>query len=132
MGFGLLYFWFFVFAFMFLLFLSSPVSDIRDVDAMKPAGEWNGTGGGGCIYRRAGITWAAGNGFKLQAYPCLSSVTKFQVTSNREFGSPEACPKPVHGALVIPPPQCCTVPSPIPLTDGCTYPLASLISKILM
>ena len=57
---------------MFLLFLSSPVLDIRDVDAMKPVGEWNGTGGGGYIYRRAGITWAAGNGFKLQAYPCLS------------------------------------------------------------
>ena len=90
---------------MFLLFLSSPVSDIIDVDAMKPEGEWNGTGGGGGIYRRAGITWAAGNGFKPQAYPCLSSVTIFLILSNREFGSPEACPKPVHGALVIPPPQ---------------------------
>ena len=45
-----------IFVFIYLIFLSSPVSDIRDVDAMKPAGEWNGTGGGGCIDRRAGIT----------------------------------------------------------------------------
>ena len=34
-------------------------------------GERDGGGGGGGIYRSVGITWAAGNGFKIQVYPLL-------------------------------------------------------------
>ena len=44
-------------------------------------GERDGGGGGGGIYRSVGITWAAGNGFKIQAYPCLSSVPGFLAES---------------------------------------------------
>ena len=84
-------------------------------------GERDGGGGGGGIYRSVGITWGAGNGFKIQAYPCLSSVPGFLAVSKARVGSPESCPKPFHGALVIPAPQPASgSPAPVPLTDGCT------------
>ena len=50
------------------------------------AGEWDGGGGGGCIYRSVGITKAVGSGFKIQAYPCLSSVSRVKDESKRELG----------------------------------------------
>ena len=63
-------------------------------------------------------------GFPPIKYPALR-------WAHREFGSPEACPKPVHGALVIPPPQPYPTP-PVPFrprTDAPT-PFTSLISKL--
>ena len=92
------------------------------------AGEWDGGGGGGCIYRSVGITKAVGSGFKIQAYPCLSSVPGFLAVSKARVGSPESCLKPISAALVIPAPQPASAsPAPIPLTDGC--PSASFTSK---
>lgn len=91
-------------------------------------GERDGGGGGGGIYRSVGITWDAGNGFKIQAYPCLSSVPGFLAVSKARVGSPESCLKPISAALVIPAPQPASAsPAPIPLTDGC--PSASFTSK---
>lgn len=92
------------------------------------AGEWDGGGGGGCIYRSVGITKAVGSGFKIQAYPCLSSVPGFLAVYKTRVGSPESCLKPISAALVIPAPQPASAsPAPIPLTDGC--PSASFTSK---
>ena len=83
------------------------------------AGEWDGGGGGGCIYRSVGITKAVGSGFKIQAYPCLSSVPGFLAVYKTRVGSPESCLKPISAALVIPAPQPASAsPAPIPLTDG--------------
>lgn len=94
-------------------------------------GEWDGGGGGGCIYRSAGITWAAGSGFKIQAHPCLSSVPGFTAVTTARVGSPESCLKPVHGALVIPAPQPASAsPTPVPLTDGCTSSHCPIYIKI--
>ena len=76
-------------------------------------GERDGGGGGGGIYRSVGITWAAGNGFKIQAYPCLSLGNGFQAEPIARVGSPESCLKPFSAALVIPAPQPASVsPSP--------------------
>ena len=91
-------------------------------------GERDGGGGGGGIYRSVGITKAVGSGFKIQAYPCLSSVPGFLAVSKARVGSPESCLKPISAALVIPAPQPASAsPAPIPLTDGC--PSASFTSK---
>lgn len=68
-------------------------------------GERDGGGGGGGIYRSVGITWAAGNGFKIQAHPCLSLGNGFQAEPIARVGSPESCLKPFSAALVIPAPQ---------------------------
>ena len=82
-------------------------------------GERDGGGGGGGIYRSVGITWAAGNGFKIQAYPCLSLGNGFQAEPIARVGSPESCLKPISAALVIPAPQPASAsPAPIPLTNG--------------
>ena len=82
-------------------------------------GERDGGGGGGGIYRSVGITWDAGNGFKIQAYPCLSSVPGFLAVYKTRVGSPESCLKPISAALVIPAPQPASAsPAPIPLTNG--------------
>ena len=80
-------------------------------------GERDGGGGGGGIYRSVGITWAAGNGFKIQAHPCLSLGNGFQAEPIARVGSPESCLKPISAALVIPAPQPASAsPAPIPLT----------------
>ena len=82
-------------------------------------GERDGGGGGGGIYRSVGITWAAGNGFKIQAYPCLSLGNGFQAEPIARVGSPESCLKPFSAALVIPAPQPASAsPAPIPLTHN--------------
>ena len=75
-------------------------------------GERDGGGGGGGIYRSVGITWAAGNGFKIQVYPCLSLGNGFQAEPIARVGSPESCLKPFSAALVIPAPQPASAPPP--------------------
>ena len=64
-------------------------------------GERDGGGGGGGIYRSVGITWAAGNGFKIQVYPCLSLGNGFQAEPIARVGSPESCLKPFSAAWLM-------------------------------
>ena len=60
-----------------------------------------------------------GSGFKIQAYPCLSSVPGFLAVYKTRVGSPESCLKPISAALVIPAPQPASAsPAPIPLTHN--------------
>ena len=96
-------------------------------------GERDGGGGGGGIYRSVGITWAAGNGFKIQVYPCLSLGNGFQAEPIARVGSPESCLKPFSAALVIPAPQPASVsPAPIPFTDGFPLPLLHPLNPLLI
>ena len=87
-------------------------------------GERDGGGGGGGIYRSVGITWAAGNGFKIQAHPCLSLGNGFQAEPIARVGSPESCLKPFSAALVI--------HAPIPFTDGFPLPLLQPLNPLLI
>ena len=81
-------------------------------------GERDGGGGGGGVYRSVGITWAAGNGFKIQAYPCLSLGNGFQAEPIARVGSPESCLKPFS--------------APIPFTDGFPLPLLHPLNPFLI